>query len=79
MEDKLDKIIELLSNSLKPKAILTIDETAEYAEISRSRLLELVNSENTDFPYFRNGKKILVNRQLLDKWLEEKTLQHQSI
>ncbi|WP_294352218.1 helix-turn-helix domain-containing protein [uncultured Clostridium sp.] len=79
MEEQLKKIVAILENRGIERAVMTIDEVSEYASISRTRLLEIVNVRNTDFPYFRNGKKILVNKVLLDKWLERKAEKHEVI
>jgi hypothetical protein len=32
--------------------------------------MELAHSTNSDFPAFRVGKKFLINKELLDNWLE---------
>jgi len=52
------------------KATLTLDECKEYSGIGRDKLLELVHAENSDFPCFRNGTKILVSKKKLDLWIE---------
>lgn len=54
----------------KHKATLTIDECAKYSGIGRNKLIELVHG-NTDFPAFRVGKKFLINKELLDLWLNK--------
>ncbi|APM37323.1 excisionase [Clostridium kluyveri] len=63
-----DAIKEALNEISKPT--LTLDECKEYSGIGRNKLMELVYAENSDFPYFRNGVKILVNKKKLDLWLE---------
>lgn len=78
-ERYLIRIIELLESRLNEKAVLNIEETAIYTGIGKTRLLEIINKNNSGFPYFRNGKKILVNKQMLDKWLEKQALEHKSI
>lgn len=79
MEERLDLIIELIKSKFVFKAVLDLDEAAEYANISRSRLSEIVNSYDTDFPYFRNGRKILINRTMLDAWLEKQASEHNTL
>ena len=78
-ERYLIRIIELLESRSNEKAVLNIEETAIYTGIGKTRLLEIINKNNSDFPCFRNGKKILVNKQMLDKWLEKQALEHKSI
>lgn len=63
-----DAIKEALNEISKPT--LTMEECREYSGIGRDKLTELVHAENSDFPYFRNGTKVLVNKKKLDLWLE---------
>lgn len=79
MEEQLEKIIEILKSTKVEKAVLNIEEVTAYTGIGRTRLLEIINKNNSDFPYFKNGKKILINKQMLDKWLEKQALEHKSI
>lgn len=79
MDEYLKEIISLLKATKEEKAVLTIDEVINYTQIGRSRIFEIINSKETDFPYFRNGKKILVNKILLDKWLEDKAKKHEIV
>lgn len=78
-ERYLIRIIELLESRLNEKAVLNIEETAIYTGIGKTRLLEIINKNNSDFPYFRNGKKILVNKILLDEWLDKVTKENRVI
>lgn len=55
----------------EPKATLTIQECAKYTGIGRDKLMELAHSQNSDFPCFRVGAKFLINRQMLNMWLEK--------
>lgn len=77
MEEKLDKIIELIK--FNNKAVLDVEETVIYANIGKSRLMEIINRNASDFPYFKNGKKILVNRTMLDAWLEKQASEHNTL
>lgn len=79
MVEYLKEIIRLLKATNEEKAVLTLDEVIDYTRIGKNRLLEIINSNQTDFPYFRNGKKILVNKILLDKWLEDKAKNHEIV
>ena len=53
-----------------PKATMTIKECAKYSGIGKDKLMELAHSTNSDFPASRVGKKFLINKELLDNWLE---------
>jgi len=64
-----DAIKEALKEIGKPT--LTIDECKEYSGIGRDKLMELVHAENSDFPCFMNGTKVLVNKKKLNLWLEK--------
>ncbi len=33
--------------------------------------MELAHNPNSDFPYFKVGSKFLVNRDMLNNWLEK--------
>lgn len=55
------------------KATLTILECAKYTGIGKDKLMELAHNPSSDFPRFKVGKKFLINRDLLNKWLEQIT------
>ena len=78
-EELLREILAELKkdNKIKEKVTLTREECAEYMGVAIGKVTELINKENTDFPYFKN--KFLVNRHMLDKWLEMVTLEHRQI
>lgn len=77
MEEQLEKIIKLLEDN--KKAVLSLDETANYIGIGKTRLLEIIHKPDTDFPYFRNGKKILVSKRVLDEWLEKVSVENRTV
>jgi hypothetical protein len=65
-------IVESLSEVKdKDKLTMTLDETCKLSGIGKNKLTELVYKENTDFPYFRVGTKVLVNREMLVNWLDK--------
>ena len=53
------------------KKTLTVHELREYLGIGRATAYELVNSE--DFPSFRIGRKILINVDALQEWIDQNT------
>ncbi|WMJ79570.1 excisionase family DNA-binding protein [Clostridium sp. MB40-C1] len=60
------------------KATLTIDECVKYSGIGRDKILELAHGNN-NFPAFKIGRKFLINKQLLDRWLESISLEKKII
>lgn len=63
-------IQEAMQEEKKYKATLTIEECVKYSGIGRDKIIELAHGNN-DFPSFRVGVRFLVNKELLDKWLEK--------
>ncbi len=57
---------------MENKQTLTVKEMAETLNIGIVTASQLVNSE-LFYPAFRIGRKILVNRQRLQEWLDEQT------
>lgn len=51
------------------KLTLSVPETAEVLGISRACMYELVKSEG--FPTISVGKRILVSRKGLERWVDE--------
>lgn len=78
MEEILKQIlIELQKKSDKDdKLTYTLKECSVLSGIGLNTLQEEVSKENSDFPFFRIGKKVMVNRNLFNKWLENKSIIH---
>lgn len=70
LKETIKQAIQETKNK-EPKATLTIQECVNYTGIGRDKLMELVHSKNSDFPYFKVGSKFLVNRAMLNNWLEK--------
>lgn len=56
-----------------PRLTLTVEEAADELHISRPVAYELV--KEPDFPSFRIGKRILVNRLGLQRWIDNQSNQ----
>ncbi len=69
IESRLERIETLLkTQSTATKAVLSLDEVAEYTGLSKQYLYKLT-SKNT-IPFSRpNGKKIYFDKLEIDKWL----------
>ena len=52
------------------KLTLTVAAAVKVTGIGRCKLEELIHSD-TDFPYFRVGRKILINYEMLKIWIDK--------
>lgn len=77
-EELLIKINDLINKSTF-KETMTISEAATYAGIGLDTIRRLVNMKDTDFPFFRVGKKAIIKRTLLDEWLDKVSIEHRNI
>lgn len=60
------------------KLTLTIAEATKVTGIGRCKLEELIHS-GTDFPYFRVGRKILINYEMLKNWIDKISLEKRDL
>jgi excisionase family DNA binding protein len=74
-----NKLHDIFKNNISNKRILTIIECAELINVSKEKIKELINKPSTDFPYFKVGAKVLINRGMLYEWLEKISLEHRKI
>jgi excisionase family DNA binding protein len=80
-----EQLKEVIKEALKEsktdenKLTLTIDEANKLSGIGRDKILELVHNPNSDFPYFKNGSKFLINRDKLVQWIEKITYEKRTI
>lgn len=51
------------------RATMTVKELQAYMNIGRVKAYELCKSKG--FPSFRIGKKVLIHREELEKWMKE--------
>lgn len=51
------------------KATMTVKELQAYVGIGRRQAYELCNSSG--FPSFRIGRKVLINRSGLERWMKD--------
>lgn len=52
------------------KLTLTVAEAVKLTGIGRCKLEEIIHS-GSDFPYFRVGRKILINYDMLKEWIDK--------
>ena len=80
MDNTLVEILEQLKDIKKANAItLTVPQCAEALNIREDKVRELIHKPGTDFPYFKNGSKFLINKPMLEIWVEKITQEHRAI
>jgi excisionase family DNA binding protein len=60
-----------MDTSQQPE-VMTLDEVAKYLRMGQSTIYKLVN--NGDLPAFKIGGSWRVQRELLQKWIEDNTM-----
>ena len=50
-----------------------------YIGIGLNTLQEEISKENSDFPFFKIGKKVMVDKNLFRQWLENISKTHQKL
>jgi excisionase family DNA binding protein len=71
IKDAIKEAIQEVSNQKELKATMTIDNCVKYSGIGRDKIMELAHNPNSDFPRFKVGSKFLINRKMLDEWLDK--------
>lgn len=71
--------IKSIKEIKEEKATLTIREAALYCGIGHEKIRELVESDNTDFPFFKVGTRVAINKILLDNWLVRVSEEHRQV
>ena len=79
MEELLKEILETLKQSKVSKVTFSIMEAAMYSGIGHEKIRELVNRPNTDFPYFKVGSRVAIDKRVFDEWLDKITLEHRKL
>lgn len=65
IEEILLDILKILKSD-KPKATMTVLECSIYMNVSKEKIRELVHKVDSDFPFFKVGTKVLINKVELD-------------
>lgn len=75
------EVLKDILNALKKgsKSTMTVLECSEYMNVSKEKIRELIHKVDTDFPFFKVGAKVLINKSQLDSWLERITEEHRVI
>lgn len=78
----LKEILEEVKNikeANQEKITLTIREAALYCGMGHEKIRELVEKENTDFPFFKVGCRVAINKDMLDDWLVKISKEHRKL
>lgn len=75
----LKDISETLKKPKIQKITFTIAEAAEFSGFNHWKIRELVDTPNTDFPYFKVGKKTLIDKDMLEIWITKISTEHRKI
>lgn len=65
VEDKLDRLIELMEK--QSKSLLTLEEAGERLNIGKNKMGEIASRDS--FPKVMNGNRVLVIASELDDWI----------
>ena len=76
-EELLKQILKELKTT--QKTTLTVLECAEAINVSKEKIRELISKPNSDFPFFKVGNKVLINKDLLNMWLEKISTEHRAL
>lgn len=79
MEEILKAILLELQQQREPKEdklTYSLKECSVLSGIGLNTLQEEISKDNSDFPFFKIGKKVVVNKSLFHKWLENKSIVH---
>lgn len=71
IKNAIKEALSEILNEKEEKATLTIDNCVKYSGIGRDKIMELAHNPNSDFPRFKVGTKCLINKKLLDEWLDK--------
>lgn len=80
----MDKILKDITQGIESevnenKLTLTLKECSIISQIGLNTLQEEVNRENTTFPFFKIGKKIMVDKDLFKEWLKDIASSHKEL
>lgn len=83
IEEKIINILNEISDQVKQrneeKVTLTVRETALYTGIGHEKIRELIDKPNTDFPFFKVGSRVAINKGLLNEWLDKISDEHRQL
>ena len=63
------ELVPVRNDNQNPSLTLSVQQMAKELNISRNTAYELTKQKG--FPCFRVGKRVLINRDMLQAWLDE--------
>jgi PTS system nitrogen regulatory IIA component len=61
----------IVTTTLQPEPLLTVDEAARFLRISRAKAYEM--AQRGELPTVRMGRSVRVRRDRLEAWLDERS------
>lgn len=80
-KEELKQVIKeaIKESGEEKKMTLTLEEVVKTTGIGRNTITALTNAPNTDFPFLKVERKLLVNRDKLTEWLDKVSQEHRTI
>lgn len=79
MINVLNEILINIKEKKEEKITLTVREAALYTGIGHEKIRELIDRPNTDFPFFKVGSRVAINKILLNNWLDKVSEEHRQL
>ncbi len=80
MEELLKEILyEIKRKDSEDKLTYSLKECSYVSGIGLNTLQEEVAKDNSNFPFFKIGKKIMVDRKLFHQWLQNISQNHEEL
>ncbi|WP_252225485.1 excisionase [Clostridium sp. ZBS2] len=80
MEELLKEILdEIKRKDSEDKLTYSLKECSYVSGIGLNTLQEEVAKDNSNFPFFKIGKKIMVDRKLFHQWLQNISKTHEEL
>ncbi|KFX54008.1 hypothetical protein FDC58_03705 [Clostridium botulinum] len=80
MEELLKEILDQIKRKdSEDKLTYSLKECSYVSGIGLNTLQEEVAKDNSNFPFFKIGKKIMVDRKLFHQWLQNISKNHEEL
>jgi len=79
MEELLKEILATLKANKVEKITFSVQEAALYSGMGHEKIRELINKHNTDFPFFKVGARVSIDKRAFDRWIEKITEEHREL
>lgn len=80
MEELLKEILDQIKRKdSEDKLTYSLKECSYVSGIGLNTLQEEVSKDNSNFPFFKIGKKIMVDRKLFHQWLQNISQNHEEL